>query len=137
MPVSVAPLREQQLQLREACMKECNIRKLRAALQHGKKIENSKAFLSLHDAVPCILHLENRVGLKFFTMLLRAGLSNATSGNTFSVMTAQGMRFDAFFRSVNKIVNTIVIGTRFHPGQWDCPKDKAKNEVGIICLDNN
>jgi len=137
MPVSVAPLQERQSQLREVCMKERSIRKLRTALQHGKKIENSKAFLSLHDAVPCILHLENRVGLKLFTMLLRAGLSNATSGNTFSVMTAKGMRFDAFFKSVNEIVNTIVIGTRFHPGQWDCPKDKAKNEVGIICLDNN
>jgi len=78
-------------------MKERSIRKLRIALQHGKKIETSKAFLSLHDAVPCILHLENRVGLKFFTMLLHAGLSNALSGNTFSVMTAQGLRFDAFF----------------------------------------
>jgi len=137
MAVSVAPLQERQSQLREACMKEQSIRKLRIALQHGKKIENLKAFLSLHDAVPCILHLENRVGLKFFTMLLRAGLSNAISGNTFPLITAQGLRFDAFFDSVNEIVNTIVIGTQFHPGQWDCPKDKAKKEVGIICLDNN
>jgi len=38
---------------------------------------------------------------------------------------------------VNDIVNTNVIGTEFNLGQWDCPKDKAKNEVGIICLDNN
>jgi len=118
-------------------MKEYSIHKLRIALQHGKKINTSNLFISLHDAIPCILHLENRVGLKFFTMLLCAGLSNALSGNTFSVMTAQGLRFDAFFSSVNEIVNTIVIGTRFHPGQWDCPKDKAKKEVGIICLDNN
>jgi len=34
-------------------------------------------------------------------------------------------------------VNTVVIGTDFNPGQWDCPKDKAKKEVGIICLNNN
>ncbi len=34
-------------------------------------------------------------------------------------------------------MNKSVIGTDFNPGQWDCPKDKAKNEVGIICLDNN
>jgi len=87
--------------------------------------------------VPCILHLENRVGLKIFTMLLRAGLSNAISGNTFSDVSAQGLRFDTFFATVNDIVNTIVIGTELHPGQWDCPKDKAKKEVGIICLDNN
>jgi len=137
MPVTVAPLRERQQQLREACMKERGIRKLGMALQHGKKIETSKAFLSLHDAVPCILHLENRVGLKFFTMLLRSGLSNAVSGKTFSVLTAKGNRFDSFFSAANDIVNTNVIGTEFNPGQWDCPKDKAKNEVGIICLDNN
>jgi len=118
-------------------MKEQSIRKLGIALRHGKKIESSKAFLSLHDAVPCILHLENRVGLKFFTMLLRAGLSNATSGATFAVQTAQGQRFDSFFQTVNDIMNTVVIGSVFYPGQWDCPKDKSKNEVGIICLDNN
>jgi len=100
-------------------MKEHSIQKLRTALQHGKKIENSKAFLSLHDAIPCILHLENKVGQKFFTMLLCASLLNAMSGNVFSVMTAQGLRFDAFFAPVNKIVNMIMIGTRFHPGQWD------------------
>jgi len=137
MTVSSAPLKERQLQLREACMKEQSIRKLGIALRHGKKIESSKAFLSLHDAVPCILHLENRVGLKFFTMLLRAGLSNATSGATFAVQTAQGQRFDSFFQTVNDIMNTVVIGSVFYPGQWDCPKDKSKNEVGIICLDNN
>jgi len=88
-----------QQQLRKACMKEHGIRKLGMALQHGKKIETSKAFLSLHDAVPCILHLENRVGLKFFTMLLHSGLSNAVSGKTFSVLTAKGNQFDAFFCS--------------------------------------
>jgi len=38
---------------------------------------------------------------------------------------------------VNDIVNTNVIGTEFNLGQWDCFKDKAKNEVRIICLDNN
>jgi len=34
-------------------------------------------------------------------------------------------------------MNTIVIGMTFHPGQWDCPKDKAKKEVGVVFLDNN
>ncbi len=59
MVVTSATLRERQQQLREACMKERGIWKLGMALHHGKKIESSKAFLSLHDAVPCILHLEN------------------------------------------------------------------------------
>jgi len=87
-------------------MKEQSIQKVRITLQHGKKIENLKAFLSLHDAIPCILHLENRVGLKFFTMLLCAGLSNAISSNMFSVMTVQGLRFDAFLQqSLNNEYN--------------------------------
>jgi len=71
-------------------MKEHGIWKLHQALHHGQKIESSKAFLSLHNAVPCILHLENQVGLKFFMMLLCAGLSNAISGNMFSVLVVQG-----------------------------------------------
>jgi len=49
MAMSTAPLQEQQQQLHEACLKEQSIRKLHFALQHGKKIENSKAFLSLHE----------------------------------------------------------------------------------------
>jgi len=39
--------------------------------------------------------------------------------------------------AVNDIMNTIVIGSELHPGQWDCPKDKTKKDTGIICLDNN
>jgi len=56
-----------------------------------------------------------------------------------NVLRADGKRqsIRCFFASINDIVNTVVIGTEFNPGQWDCPKDKAKNEVGIICLDNN
>jgi len=55
----------------------------------------------------------------------------------FSLLTTQDLRFDAFFAAVNDIMNMIVIGSELHPGQWDCPKDKTKKEVGIICLDNN
>jgi len=61
-------------------------------------------------------------------------LVHAISGNTFLLLTAQGLRYDAFFAVVNNIFNTIVIGNEHHPGQWDCPKDKTKREVGIFVL---
>jgi len=108
----------------------------RYGFAHGKKIESSKAFLSLHDAVPCILHLENWVGLNFSLccFMLACQMPSVATCSLFWQHKAIDLMF---FASINDIVNTIVIGTDFNLGQWDCPKDKAKKEVGIICLDKN
>jgi hypothetical protein len=52
-------------------------------LQHCSKLEAS-IILLLHK-IPCILHGENRVGLKLLTMLLREGFSNDQRGLLFVI----------------------------------------------------
>jgi hypothetical protein len=52
------------------------------AIAHGNKAKVNALF-TLLDTVPCILHMENRCGLKIITMLLIEGLSNALKAVTF------------------------------------------------------
>ncbi len=80
MVVTIAMLCEWQQQHMKLAWMSIEIWRLHMALCHGQKNESSKAFMSLHNAVPFILHLEIWVGLKFFMMLFCAGLSNTISG---------------------------------------------------------
>jgi len=49
-----------------------------------KKMEhcgnNEQAVFAVMNCIPCILHCENRVGLKILSMLLIEGISNAKKG---------------------------------------------------------
>jgi len=86
--------------------------------------------------VPCILHLENRVGIKIFGTVIQRGLSRTINKDLFADIDDEGCRFDAFFAAINKIANTEILGTDDSPSQWECPCDKRNRELGIICLDN-
>jgi hypothetical protein len=56
--------------------------------QHLKKLEHctrlEQALIVLLHKIPCILHCENRVGLKLLSMLLREGFSNVQQGYCYS-----------------------------------------------------
>ena len=131
-------LAEKQTRLRESLCMEFNYRKLSIDVEHGEKGVEGALFL-LINAVPCILHMENRVGLKITTMLISEGLSLALAGNTFAENSALGEagRMKLFFAELNTRFNTMVWGTPTSPTQWECPYDKATKELGILCLDNN
>ena len=42
--------------------------------------ERKEAMIRIMTFIPCILHIENRVGLKMLTMLLIEGLSSTQGG---------------------------------------------------------
>jgi len=92
--------------------------------------------IALINNVPCILHLENWTGLKIFTTVVQKGLSRALSGNLFQEMHDVGHRFDMFFAQLNHVVGTQILGSVENPSQWECPCDRSRRELGIICLDN-
>jgi len=92
--------------------------------------------IALINNVPCILHLENRTGLKIFTTVVQKGLSRALSGNLFQETHDVGRRFDMFFAQLNRVVGTQILGSVENPSQWECPCDRSRRELGIICLDN-
>lgn len=135
LPVN-GPLIERQERLRESLVMEYKYRQLRDAVAHGRKSE-AHAIVKLHETVPCILHMENRIGLKILTMLLIEGLQNALRGTTFAGYATENQRMRAFFLEIERILNTRVWGTEDNPTQWQCPRDETKKELGVLCLDNN
>jgi hypothetical protein len=66
---------EMQERLRKALVMEFLLREIEADIAHGTISQRSALYLII-NAIPCILHLENRVGLKIFTRLLWIGLDN-------------------------------------------------------------
>jgi hypothetical protein len=120
--------------LRKAVLAEAKIRLLLTELSHGTPSEG--AMFLLIQAIPCILHLENRIGIKILTMLVIEGLSNAKKGLLYTHITAEGPRVKLFFERIADIVNKQVLGTETNSTEWECATDEKKKEIGTITMDN-
>lgn len=90
----------------------------------------------LIQAIPCILHLENRIGIKILTMLFIEGLSNAKKGQLYPEVHAEGPRVEMFFQRVAAIINKQVLGTADNSAEWQCATDDKMKEIGTITMDN-
>ncbi len=77
---------------------------------HCSKLEAS-IILLLHK-IPCILHGENRVGLKLLTMLLREGFSNVQRGFLFGHIRAEKQRLEAYAKEIERIWIMLFLETR-------------------------
>jgi hypothetical protein len=113
---------------------EAKIRLLLTELSHGTRSEG--AMFLLIQAIPCVLHLENRVDIKILTMLFIEGLSNAKKGALHHDVTAEGPRIEMFFDRVAAVVNKQVLGTADNSSEWRCAADEKKKEIGAIQMDN-
>ena len=83
----------------------------------------------MEQAIPCILHMENRCGEKIIKMLLinalemRDGISNRDK--------------EIFFKEFENIINTQIIGNQLKPSQWKISKnDQQGYLIGSISLNN-
>lgn len=89
------------------------------------------------QAVVCILHLENRVGLKSIESILRSGLSNAIHGKLEWIKSiAIQKRQDEFINRITNIVQTRILGTFAAPSQWRFPLAED-GSMGSLWMDNN
>jgi hypothetical protein len=127
-------LTEREQLLLDLLMAKAHLFKFLIMVQHCQCNESAQ-FLLL-QAIPCILHLENHIGLKILTIGLLEGVSNAAKGNTFINTSTDGQGIKAFFTSVESIVNTKMLGDDANPTQWVCPRDKSGNSVGTITMEN-
>jgi hypothetical protein len=117
-----------------ALSSETKIRLLLTELAHGSPSEG--AMFSLIQATPCILHLENRVGIKILTMLFIEGLSNAKKGNLHNDVRGEGPRTEKFFDRVAAVGNKQVLGAADNSSEWRCATDDKRKEIGTIQMDN-
>jgi hypothetical protein len=79
---------------------------------------DENAMFTLMKMLPCIMHLENRVGLKILTMLLLDGLSYATKGNIATSLLSKNNRGETYIHKMEKIVQEQLLGDELRPSHW-------------------
>ena len=123
-------LEERQLRLKKSHIREWQYYQADQVLQNYKGSIQSTAMVYLLDTVPCILHMENRMGLKILTMLLKKGLSNAINSDLPWIPddSNEGERCLEFIRTVNRIMSLQILGTVDLPTHWKVPYDESKKK---------
>jgi hypothetical protein len=128
-------IEERRERLQDSLVLEYSYSSLQSAINHGTKGTENALFIMI-NAVPCILHMENRVGLKILTRLLMAGLDNAKKGLLYADENSVNERMLLFIKGVENVLNTQAWGTVESPSQWQCSYNPADKQIDIICLDN-
>ena len=89
------------------------------------------------QAVVCILHLENRVGLKSIESILRSGLSNARAGLLDWIdTTSVNRRQEEYVQRISNVMRHEILGTLFAPSQRRFPLNE-EGLMGTLSMDNN
>ncbi len=93
------------------------LKKVREWKEEG--VDNAALVELIELLIPCILHLENRIGEKMITIILRKALINFDG------------RKETFIHRMDTFFQTKVLGSEECPSQWRLPfgKDKDNNIV--------
>jgi hypothetical protein len=127
---------ELQERLLKSHIEEYKLLQLEDDLSHGKISERSALYVIL-NAIPCSLHLENRVGLKIITRVLRIGIGNAKDGQlTTCDATTENKRTSQYIELVEGILCNSVLGSPERPVSYQLPFDDKNKTIGTITLDN-
>ena len=136
-------LEERQERLKNQRVKEWSYKRALECLDNAKASQKRIAIVLMMDAIPCLLHLENRMGIKFLTMVLKTGMNNAINpkdGVELEWMppttTTKEDRCVAFVSKVNGIMNSTILGSEDQPTQWTVPYDTKTCKIGDITMDN-
>ena len=120
--------------LRAALKNEAMIARLSKEIAHGDVKDG--AYFLLMQTLPCVLHMENRNGIKILSMVLVEGLSNAKKKLLYTEVSAEGARVTRFVSEMEYLINSSILGSEDDPCQWMCPFDFKKKELGPITMDN-
>ena len=135
-------LEDRQRRLKAQHYAEWEYRKAKTTLDGLESSRKSTALVLIMDSIPCLLHLENRMGIKMLTMVLKSGLSNAilpTHGELPwmpDTMPTVEERIQLFKDKIADIMNRQILGTETQPTQWEVPYEKTTKKIGDICMDN-
>ncbi|KAI2495507.1 hypothetical protein MHU86_19003 [Fragilaria crotonensis] len=100
----------------EVLLKEQRAQDLSRMLKESEPKE--RAMYLVLQAVVCILHLENRVGLKSIESILRSGLSNSQKGILDWTTGGAKHRQDQYVHRISNIIGSQILGTVVAPAQW-------------------
>jgi hypothetical protein len=129
-------LAQKQNRLREAMEFEFEYMDVRKKIEHGEKGSDKALFLVL-DCVPCILHLENRVGLKILTQLLKMGLASAMTATDVDtdVEASEQRALAKFLDTIEHIVNKEILGSTSSAAHVSIQTNPKKTKIGTITMD--
>ena len=103
-------LQERQCRLMAQHIKEWHYFQACQSLSQFEDSQIDSALVLVMDVVPCILHMENRMGILILSLLAKVGLSNAKTKKlrwmTATDKRSQETRIKAFVDKMNKIMNT-------------------------------
>jgi hypothetical protein len=110
-------LEEMRDRLKESLNHETRMRLLLDQVHHCEGV--GLALFLVMQAVPCILHCENRSCIKIITMIISEGFSNAEVGHICRCGGNSKKRLiEAFISRLEKIINTKILGDELDPLQW-------------------
>lgn len=119
-----------QEQLQQNLRGESTINRLSKEIAHGEVREG--AYFLLMQTLPCVLHMENRNGIKLLTMLFIEGLSNVKKKLLYTDVNAEGARLLRYIADMERIINRSILGSDDDPCQWMCPYDGIKRNFGPL-----
>ena len=92
------------------------------------------------ESIPCILHMEMRVGIKILTILFQVGLMNAKNNRLDWIpktqRTSLKKKCDAFIKRVGATINKEILGTTDLSFQWEVPMDKKTKTITEVSMKN-
>ena len=134
-------LEDRQARLKSSHVREWEYYQANRVLEDFAESSHSTAMVYLLDTVPCILHMENRIGIKILTMCLKKGLEHASNDELEWIdeddrRSGIVKRCSALINSVNKVMSQDILGRKEFPSQWKAPYDENKRELSPITMDN-
>jgi hypothetical protein len=97
------------------------------SIARGEERKNAAQIL-ISQVIPCIMHLENRVGEKLITVLLSIGAELYQKHNSRGLLQ--------LVKGVQDLVNTRLLGTLMFPKQWRTPLGEKNDTVLKVSLSN-
>ena len=95
------------------------------------------ALFLLMKCVPCVLHMENRIGLKMLQMVLIEGIAGVNKRVLFQEHPGGDVaKTKAMINAVQTTINQNVLGTVDNPAQWKFPYDEANKRLSRLSLTN-
>jgi hypothetical protein len=134
---STGSLLERQKRLRKVLITEWQYIYVLDQIRHGELSANTAAHFHLINTIPCILHAENRMGLKLMTTLFRTGLSNVIAKKLHGDEASEEKRINQWLDNIETIINQQIIGTLTEPMQWRVPYNKEDKAVCVVTFENH
>ena len=120
----------------ERLIKEKELNEYNLKLEHCS--EDEHAFYCAEEAIPCILHLWNHVGLVLMHLMFLEGHSNCEDELLFANIGYRvSARWKKYVEEIEQLVNKSILGNEENPSQWHFPLNETKTNVNVLRLDNN